>query len=276
MIEFDKLKFQIKRIDRIIRLFRKYTSICLLGLRPRALLGRFRGPKILINSIPKSGTNLVQELLIHFPNIRGTVDRTLSSLMTEAEIISAINSIKNGQCLAGHIYYSEKIDSALRENNVKVVFVIRDLRDSLISHMSYLENLDVMHPHTKYYNIFNSSQEKLEGYLRGSKDFEPWQFMCSRYRGWYENSNVFVARYEVLMDFSNPMNQLKMISDLAIYLGVHSVEPLYLLSKMINDKGLTYADPGIFKWKKLLSFSQIEMLNGAMIDELNFFGYIVD
>lgn len=262
-------------LDRWVKLVRKFSWIVLLGLRPTALYGRFVGPRVLINSIPKSGTNLIEEVLHYFPFMRGKVQRTLLPSMNEGSTYRKAANIKNGQCIPAHLHFSERLLENLKTNDVKVIFIVRDLRDSLLSHINYLEKIDINHPHARLFDECANLDDKLEIYLNGTNEFQAWNDFVRQYRGWMLPSpNVLVVRFEDLINLkSNPTRSAHIIAEIAAFLKIKNVNPEYILSRMINEKGLTYNAPGINKWKKSFSENQIKLINRSLSEELKFFGY---
>ena len=55
----------------------KHLRVRITDLRSTAIVRRFVGPKVLINSIPKVGTNLVEQTLSQFPLLHRSGLRTL-------------------------------------------------------------------------------------------------------------------------------------------------------------------------------------------------------
>jgi len=262
-------------IDRWLRLMRKLTLMTLHGLRPSAIYGRAVGPKVLINSIPKSGTNLLEEVLHNCPLMRGKVQRTLLPSIDNDLLLKKVGAIKNGQCITSHLYYSESLMNALRLNDVKVIFIVRDLRDSLLSHITYLEKIDYTHHHTKIFEGCSTLDDKLNIYLNGSKEFEPWSEFVIKYHGWFSpDPRVLLVRFEDLIDTSYDcklrVNTLQCIVD---FLELDNVNIDRISKNMINESGLTYNAPSINKWKKLLSYDQKRMVNSSLSEVLSLFGY---
>lgn len=261
--------------DRWGKLVRKFSWIVLLGLRPTAIKGRIVGQRVLINSIPKSGTNLIEEALHYFPYMRGKVQRTLLPSMDESFTNMKVGQIKRGQCVPAHLYFSDSLIDVLKSNNTKVIFIVRDLRDSLLSHINYLEKIDFTHSHAKIFHKCSNLDDKLEIYLHGTNGFQAWSDFIRQYRGWMSpNSNVLVVRFEDLIDVKNrPDLCAKTVREIANFLEIKNVNAEYIIAKMINENGLTYNSPGINKWKKAFTKEQIDTINKNLSEELKFFGY---
>lgn len=265
-------------MNRWTKLVRKFSWVLLLGLRPTAILGRFVGPKVLINSIPKSGTNLIEEVLHYCPLTRGKIQRTLLPTMAMDKIIHKLSSLKKGQCIPAHLYYSEEVMDVITSNGIKVIFVIRDIRDSLLSHITYLEKIDTTHPHAKIFEKYNSLDEKLEIYLNGSEEFLRWSDFVNNYRGWYTaKQNVLVVRFEELINpEDNWISRTNTLKSIAAFLGFDNIDIDYIADKMINEKGLTYNAPSVNKWINIFTKEQKDKVSTNLADELFFLGYSIN
>ncbi|QQE80037.1 sulfotransferase domain-containing protein [Alicyclobacillus sp. SO9] len=87
-------------------------------------------PKVLIVSIPKGGTNLLMQVILGIP---GMV-RTRHNMLTKA----AKNGISAGEMGVMHLPYAPQFERALLDNNVKILFISRDLRDVTVSMMHFI------------------------------------------------------------------------------------------------------------------------------------------
>ena len=58
------------KFDRLNLYLKRYFKAKLIGLKPSQLKGRVIGPKVILNSIPKGGTHLLDQILTEFPLIR--------------------------------------------------------------------------------------------------------------------------------------------------------------------------------------------------------------
>lgn len=264
-------------INRYVKQIRKQSKFLINGLRPSAVLGRFVGPKVFINSVPKAGTNLLQELIILLPLMRGKITKTYSSMSGTDSIINKICAIKNGECAPGHITYDHRVDRAIIDNNVRHILVIRDFRDVLYSNIKYLETVHISHPHNKYISTLSTFDEKIEACLTGHKDVGmiALPYFINQYRNWLISDNILVVRYEDLIA-KNTVIAEQEISKIISYLGINiDVDICKVRKKMFNSKGLTFNEPGVEKWRRVFSSQQLKLLNQALGNELTHFGYKV-
>ncbi|MDG4715192.1 sulfotransferase domain-containing protein [Winogradskyella marincola] len=106
--------------------------------------GRKQGPKVVLNSLPKFGTHLLESLFLQLPFMRHCGKKTLR-LETQNPIepkVKVLSSIKNGQFLLSHMQYHEKALKTINTNNTKIIHLVRDPRDVLLSHLNYIEKMD--------------------------------------------------------------------------------------------------------------------------------------
>ncbi|MDH3589438.1 MAG: hypothetical protein OEQ74_08540, partial [Gammaproteobacteria bacterium] len=109
------------------------------GLRPSGIYGRFATPAVLLNSIPKAGTHLLESALERYPRLRNAGKRTVSSWIDVPDpVINAIASIRKGAFLNAHVPAAPELLQVVESRNIRVLFMIRDPRDIVVSHFKYV------------------------------------------------------------------------------------------------------------------------------------------
>ena len=268
--------------ERLLKQVRKQSQILIKGLRPSALLGRFVGPRVLINSVPKAGTNLLQEIVLRLPFMRGKISRTLHLSHGSDAMIRKLTSLRKGQCMTGHIIYDEAVDIAIQASGIKHVMIIRDFRDVVYSNIQYLATGHISHPHNKLFAQMSSLDEKISACLLGSEvlDIRPWADLMKDYRGWQNSKEILIVRFENLMNPDSKISEAE-IYKVAVYLNPNisildtatmKMELGEIRQRMINPKGLTFSAPGIDKWKGNFNQNQISRLNEALREDLIYWG----
>ncbi len=262
-------------IRRLVKQIRKHFRILVDGVGPSAIQGRFIGPKVLINSIPKAGTNLLQELILLLPLMRGCVRRTLTLRKGSEWLVNELSSLKKGQCAGAHVSYDAAVDKAIRENGISHVLIVRDFRDVIYSYIHYLHALHKSHPHNTVFGGLSTLDEKIQACLSSRPEIGmmAWPEMISRYRQWLSAGDILVVRYENLINQDSKIAEAE-IHRIIDYLNLMpEIDVSEVRNKMFNSKGLTFNAPGIGKWKKNFNQHQIAVLNQALGEELMFFGY---
>jgi hypothetical protein len=264
-------------LNRALKLSRKFTAILLNGWRPTALTGRFIGPRVIINSVPKSGTNLVQEILHQFPRLRGRVMKTITSEMSEDALLDKIASIRRGEVMPAHIFFDEKISRLMCERNIKMIFVVRDFRDAMLSHINYIDQIDISHPHHRVFSELKNMDEKIDACLLGVKDkFQSWPNLVRGFRGWVNSKNVMLVHFEDLIGEyggGSKEAQRAVVLEMAEFLGLKLPDVQKVIQNMYNKNGLTFNAPEIGKWKRKFNQHQIERINSFLLDDIQYFSH---
>ena len=260
-------------LSRHYKLVRKFSKIALLGLRPSRAIGRLVGPKLILNSIPKCGTNLVLEIIHRFPKMHGKVAPTISDKMGE-KVLARVAAISKGQCVPAHLFYSKEVERVMAENDIKMIFVIRDFRDAILSHINYIDKIHVGHAHHEVFSRFSSMDEKIDACLSGiDGTFKSWPELVDGFKGWMTSDRVMLVRYENLIGDKDEAKAL--IKKMASFLGVGSINAERIFHSMFDKGGPTFNAPGVGKWKKAFSQGQIVKINDVMGERLAMFGYQV-
>jgi sulfotransferase 6B1 len=117
-------------------------------------------PRVLVNSIPKAGTHLVNSILDLLPEMRtaGIHLNTLSAgcygkANPEAadldwnKVRSLLGRVKPGQYATSHLWGHETLFAILAELGFRSIFIVRDPRDIVVSDVEYISRL---HRHPQY------------------------------------------------------------------------------------------------------------------------------
>jgi len=256
-----------KKQTKLVRIkdFLKLNIRCfILGLSPSRILGRYDGPKILVNSHPKAGTNLIERLLINTPRLRRKLGRML--MLWDVENIEAacnkLKSIKAGQFLSSHMVYDEKIFETMKQENIKGIMVIRDVRSKIISHFKYVTYMDVTHKTHNFFRSLNGDEERINAIIDGvpnivaSIDEE-----LDRYSGWLNNPEILVIKFEDLVGEKGGGSKIKQqiaLEKIISFLNIPiSKEQILIIKSQIFSKNVrTFRSGKINQWDKYLNESQ--------------------
>ncbi|MCW8828151.1 MAG: sulfotransferase domain-containing protein [Gammaproteobacteria bacterium] len=184
--------------------------------------------KIFINSMPKSGTNLVSRLFnisgYHYAKL-GVAPTLLigrhyllrqvlrRSFFSRNPVIVGLdvqmpvrrewlerkfNSVKDGFYVTGHANYSQGIKNILDTAGFKTVLVIRDPCDVIVSYAHYVAGTQshFLHEAFKEMSLFDRVRFSLDGGRLSGLDVEAFPVMLSRIDGWMKQRNVYVLKFE--------------------------------------------------------------------------------
>jgi len=263
------------------------------------------------NALPKSGTNLLQklfELLGYKYDKLGIAESLilgkhylLRQLIRGAKFeknslyigfyapvpVSArwlnwrLTRVKPGNYISGHCNYSERLDFILKKNNVKVIHIIRDPRDVLVSHAHFFAQKKDYFLYPILSNL--SFEERIRITLKGGY-FEKYKLYINSFRSalenlllWKKSDNCLIVKFEDLIGEKGggtKEKQFKTIKDILLF-----IERIDLINNIENVAIRLYGGTHTFRkgkkgvWKEELSESIITEINSLIGDVILNLGY---
>jgi sulfotransferase 6B1 len=199
----------IRRIA--IPAYKKMTSLMVFG----------KGPRVLVNSLPKAGTHLLTSLLRGLPRMthsgrhfvlddfRMEVDRP--SIWGDVPVVDwdrlgrDLARLNRGQFLTSHCPAVPTLLRILDGLDYKVLFIVRDPRDVVVSSALYISRLQRHIMHARYKQLFHSDEERIMGTITGfppdsgGRGAESIGSKLSRYMPWLDSPLVQSCRFESLV-----------------------------------------------------------------------------
>lgn len=172
-----------------------------------------QSPIVLGNAMPKSGSHLIIQVLQGlvkigpfvnpgFPPVNRAED---NSKLSDAHVLANIRHLCPGDIAYGYISACEPFLSALTTPGRAMVFVYRDPRDMIISHIFYATQ---MHPghwmHRYYTETLTTMEERINAAILGveepGSELTPIRRRYESYLGWQERPGVLSLRFEDLVE----------------------------------------------------------------------------
>ena len=173
---------------------------------------RALAPPVLANSVPKSGTHLLDQVVAALPHRRcyGTFLESMTASYvfrerTDASTVAFIEKLVSGEVVRAHLHHSTPAQGALAEQNVVHYFIYRDPRDVVVSEAHYLRSMNLwhkLHPYFKRLPTFTDAVSlAIRGLQPGEADLE-YPDIARRYRRflpWLHSPAVCAVRFEELV-----------------------------------------------------------------------------
>lgn len=268
------------KLHRIYIFLGKIIRTQFKGLNYSAIKGRFDGPIVLANSIPKAGTNLMERLLVFLPGMRMAPFRTLldwdgCSVRTTNRLLR----LHKGQFINAHLPAHQGFPVWLTKQGIKTLFLIRDPRDVVISNYKYVNEIDTTHYSHKFIASLPDDDARLAAVINGidgavaSVD-ELWR----RFDGWLNDPNTLVVRYEDLIGEQGGGArdaQLASIRAISLHLGLHLSPSVieHVGKNVYSTKSSTFRKGKIGNWKDVFSDEHVELFKARSGDLLVKLGY---
>lgn len=161
------------------------------------------GPRVMANSIPKAGTNLLNQLLKEMPNTveRWTyhIDETLPGV--ERQIVSG----HRGQVITAHLPWSEEMSRLLKDMDYRIFLMVRDPRDIAVSNVNYVTRMDLSHPLHPYLKSLPNDDERLTAMINPPVEIldglpDIWKNDgLTTFLPWLNEKNCLMIRFEDLV-----------------------------------------------------------------------------
>lgn len=206
---------------------------------------------IIVNSIPKAGTNLLKNVALAIPGTRIVSDFSLateSSVPSEQLnfVLGKIKTLNPGDVYTGHVPYSPIFSDWLKGKNIKQLFIYRDPRDYAVSlHHYIMKNVEPRHA---YYGLLDNLEDdsaRLMAAIKGAgipiegKNSSPQHIpgvlrVFEMNYGWLADKNTLAVSYEDLVD---PQNGPEAVRKIFRFLGFNLRAETEIIQS-VYEKGL--------------------------------------
>jgi hypothetical protein len=274
---------------------RKSLALLRQASRARVRLGAtaedyLRQPPVLANSVPKSGTHLLLQVLqglpatTHYGSFIASTPPLTFYERSERNHLRLIRALAPGEICPAHLFYADSFDVALDRLNCVHYFIYRDPRDVVVSDAHYLAEMTWWHRMHKYFKQIEDPAERISrailGFKSSNADF-PYDYpdvarRFSRYLGWLNKTNVFAIRYEDLIG----VNLKALLENIAVHYFErstqrHSVEETVaaMLANINPEKSHTFREGKAGGWKKVFTEqhkSQMKDIAGQLLIDLGY------
>lgn len=169
-------------------------------------------PAVLGNAMPKSGSHLIIQVLQGLEKIGPFINPGLppvnrdedNSLLSEDQVLDRIRSMKPGDIGYGYIHARQPFIDALTSPGRATVFVYRDPRDMVISHIFYATEIHPGHNMHRYYTeILQNMEERINAAITGvdepGSELSGVRAKYDKYLDWLKQPAVLSLRFEDLI-----------------------------------------------------------------------------
>ena len=137
-------------------------------------------PILLGISFPKSGTHLLDQILLGFSKVAPYAKR-LHSFYAEYEGESGrkrspeqalrwLGSLRSGDVTSAHLFAREAVVERVCSPAFIPYFIFRDPRDVVVSHVFYVTDMEARHVHHEYYRSLSDFNARLKVSILGRAD----------------------------------------------------------------------------------------------------------
>ncbi len=246
-------------------------------------------PSLLGISFPKSGTHLLDQILLGFSRV-APFSRRLHSFYAEYEgesglkhtpeqALAWLDSLSPCDIASAHLF--ARPDSIVRVIAPEFIpyFIFRDPRDVVVSHVFYVTDIETRHVHHGYYASLPDFDARLKVSILGGPDLEiEFPDIAERfapYMGWLDHPEVMKIHFEDLVNDRLAMLN-RIVDHFLARVPLKASRELILdsLESSINPgKSPTFRSGKTGEWKKLFTPEHKEIFKNVAGDLLVKLGY---
>lgn len=246
-------------------------------------------PILLGISFPKSGTHLLDQILLGFSNVAPYAKR-LHSFYAEYEgesgvkrapeqAIRWLDSLRQRDVASAHLFARPEAVMRVRSSKFIPFFIFRDPRDVVVSHVFYVAEMETKHVHHEYYQTLSSFEERLKASILGRPEAEV-EFLniaerFAPYMNWLDQKAVLSIHFEDLIH-NRPETLTKIAYHLLDKVPLQTPRQLILdsLESAVNPtKSPTFRSGKTGEWKKYFTAEHKKIFKEIAGDLLVKLGY---
>ena len=171
-------------------------------------------PILLGISFPKSGTHLLDQILLGFSRV-APFSRRLHSFYAEYEgesghkrtpqqALAWLDSLRSCDVASAHLFARPDTVACVTSSAYMPYFIFRDPRDVVVSHVFYVTEMETRHVHHDYYASLPDFNSRLKVSILGRPDssveFPDIAARFAPYLGWLDQPSVMKIHFEDLID----------------------------------------------------------------------------
>lgn len=169
-------------------------------------------PAVLGNAMPKSGSHLINQVVQGLSRLGPFVNTgfppvnrdEVNTKLPDEEVLANLQRMRPGDIAYGYIKARPPFTALLTQPGWATIFVYRDPRDMLVSHIFYATQMHPGHGMHRYYTeALQSMEERLNAAIQGvnepGAELSPIRARYEGYLGWLEQPEVLCLRFEDLI-----------------------------------------------------------------------------
>jgi hypothetical protein len=180
-------------------------------------------PALLGISFPKSGTHLLDQILLGFAQV-APFSRRLHSFYAQydgdtgrkrssAETAAWLNSLRPLDVTSAHLFSTPEALQRICSLDFVPYFIFRDPRDVVVSHVFYVTDMEPKHVHHAYYQSLPDFDARLKTSILGipgaTVEFPDIAGRFAPYLGWLERPEVLKLHFEdLILDRPAALNRI--------------------------------------------------------------------
>lgn len=231
-----------------------------LPLSGRELAAARTGPRVLANSMPKAGTNLLLRVMHLLPSLAPRWRFHVNNETPEA--IRRVRQMRRGTFVSAHLYWSRELEDTLHTRDIRQVFIVRDPRDIVVSTVPYITRIQPHHRLSPYLRGLPDDAARISAIICGidgtllpdGRRSRPIGEHLQLYMPWVESPHCLTVRFEDLIGAAgggSDERQLAAVRSIVRHLGEHLSDEQVraIATATFHDGARTFRKGQIGDWR---------------------------
>ncbi|MBK8419720.1 sulfotransferase domain-containing protein [Candidatus Villigracilis saccharophilus] len=240
-------------------------------------------------SFPKSGTHLLDQILLGFSNV-APFSKRIHSFYAEyqgesgvkhnpEQALAWLDSLRPCDIASAHLFARPEAVAQICSSKFVPYFIFRDPRDVVVSHVFYVTDMEARHVHHNYYQSLPDFNSRLSASILGRPDanieFLNIAGRFAPYLGWLDQPEVLAIHFEdLILDRTSVLTRI--MEHFLARAPLHTPRQLILnsLETSINPKkSPTFRSGKTGEWRKYFTDEHKQIFKNVAGDLLVKLGY---
>jgi hypothetical protein len=228
------------------------------------------GPRVLANSMPKSGTHLLASLLDGLGDLRfaghlvtfDCGDRQHPERPLD-DLTRRLSALRSGRYLGGHLIADDVVQDRVASSGVKLLTILRDPRAVIVSGANYVLEATQLRDRDEALEIFPDKDAILRAMVAGhGEPGEKFHFpeigeRYAAYAAWWDSPVGLTVRFEDLIGGrggGSDDEQVDRVATILQFLG-YAADPdtsRRLAARLFSEKAITFRTGRVDSWREEL------------------------
>lgn len=225
------------------------------------------GPRVLANSMPKSGTHLLASLLDQLDGMRfaghlvafDDADRHQPTRPLKT-LDRRLAGLRDSHYLGGHLIRDPAVEQRVASSGVKLVTILRDPRAVVVSGAHYVQTATQLKGRSEALKLFPDHDSVLRGLVFGHGEpgdemyFPEIGARYALYAGWATSSTGITVRFEDLIGARGGGSDERQHAEVARILehlgyGTTTQSATELAERLFSERAITFRAGTIDSWR---------------------------
>lgn len=249
------------------------------------------GPRVLANSMPKSGTHLIATLLDQLEGMRfaghlvafdvGDAHAPEKSL---AHLDKRLRALRDSHYIGAHLIRDPRVEERIAAAPVKLLTILRDPRAVVLSGAHYVMDAKQLKDRDEALEIYPDLDSVLRALVHGHGEpgdrfyFPEIGQRYAAYAAWADSEVGHLVRFEDLIGGRGGGSddaQVAQVAAIVDHLGYHEgvATPTEIAERLFSDKVITFRTGAIDSWRREMPADLVREIEDRCAATMDRLGY---